>query len=165
VPVAQKPALARGGIYPDSLVSRNLSYGIVSSTHNPNVNIELCPEGTGWLIAGQPLDANRRYSVAVSDFLVSGKEIGPDFMTLKQAGVQLFEDGRDIRFALIEQLKAPKGQKPGFSKKPGFYAFTTPISCLAFNLLIYCKETEPASLVLPACRGGRHTQTAPRTSR
>ncbi|MBW4493768.1 MAG: bifunctional metallophosphatase/5'-nucleotidase [Oscillatoria princeps RMCB-10] len=72
-------------------------------------NVSKSRDGTGWLIAGQPLDESRRYRVAVSDFLVSGKEIGLDFLTLKQAGVQLLEEGRDIRFALIEQLKSQKG--------------------------------------------------------
>jgi sterol 3beta-glucosyltransferase len=39
------------------------------------------------------------------------------------------------------------------------------LSCGAFYLLIYWKETEPACLALPACRGGSPTDTAPRTSR
>ncbi len=69
-------------------------------------NVSKSPDSTSWLIAGQPLDESRHYRVAVSEFLVSGKEIGLDFLTLKQAGVQLLEEKRDIRFALISQLKA-----------------------------------------------------------
>lgn len=71
-------------------------------------NVSRSPDGTSWLIAGQPLDESRRYRVAVSDFLVSGKEIGLDFLTLKQAGGELLEEGRDIRFTLISQLTSAK---------------------------------------------------------
>jgi 5'-nucleotidase/UDP-sugar diphosphatase len=71
-------------------------------------NVSKSPDSTTWVIAGQPLDESRLYRVAVSDFLVSGKEIGLDFLTLQQPGVQLLEEKRDIRFAVISQLTRAK---------------------------------------------------------
>ncbi|WP_414756179.1 bifunctional metallophosphatase/5'-nucleotidase [Anabaena sp. CCY 9910] len=58
-----------------------------------------------WLIQGQPLDPNRTYKIAISDFLISGKEKGLDFLNLQQSGIKLIAEKRDIRFVVIDQLK------------------------------------------------------------
>lgn len=60
----------------------------------------------GWLIAGNPIEADRLYRVAINDFLMTGREAGLDFLTLKQPGIRLIAEKRDIRLAVIEQLKA-----------------------------------------------------------
>ncbi len=59
-----------------------------------------------WLIKGKPLDLNRTYKVAINDFLVSGKEQGLDFLNLRQPGIKLMEEKRDIRFVIIDQMQA-----------------------------------------------------------
>ncbi|OUL30415.1 bifunctional metallophosphatase/5'-nucleotidase [Nostoc sp. T09] len=59
-----------------------------------------------WLIQGQPLDPKRTYKVAINDFLISGKEKGLDFLNLQQSGIKLIAEKRDIRFAVIDQLKS-----------------------------------------------------------
>jgi 5'-nucleotidase len=58
----------------------------------------------GWQIKGQPLSPSRTYKVAVSDFLVSGKERKLEFLTLQ--AVKPLAEKRDIRFAVIDELKA-----------------------------------------------------------
>lgn len=59
-----------------------------------------------WLIQGQPLDPTRIYRVAINDFLISGREIGLDYLTLDAPGVALVSEGEDIRFAVIKALQA-----------------------------------------------------------
>lgn len=70
------------------------------------VNVSLKPDIGTWLIQRQPLEMNRNYRVAINDFLMTGKEKGLEFLNLEQTGVKLIEEKRDIRFAVIEQLKA-----------------------------------------------------------
>ena len=57
------------------------------------------------MINGEPLDPNQKYRVAINDFLMSGKEKGLEFLNFNQPGVRLIARKRDIRFAVIEQLK------------------------------------------------------------
>jgi 5'-nucleotidase len=58
-----------------------------------------------WVIAGKPLDPSRSYRIATSDFLVSGREVGLDFLKLGQPGIKLIAEKRDVRFAVIDELK------------------------------------------------------------
>ncbi|BAY20549.1 metallophosphoesterase [Calothrix sp. NIES-2100] len=58
-----------------------------------------------WLINGQPLEANKTYKVATTEFLISGKEKGLDFFNLQQPGIKLIAEKRDIRLTVIDQLK------------------------------------------------------------
>ncbi|MDZ8028918.1 MAG: bifunctional metallophosphatase/5'-nucleotidase [Nostoc sp. DedQUE01] len=64
-----------------------------------------------WLIQGQPLDPKRTYKIAINDFLISGKEKGLDFLNLQQPGIKLIAEKRDIRFAIIDQLKLQQDDK------------------------------------------------------
>jgi 5'-nucleotidase/UDP-sugar diphosphatase len=65
-------------------------------------------EKTGWQIQGQPLQLNRNYRVAINDFLMSGKEQNLGFLSLQTPGVKLMAEKRDIRFAVIQELRALK---------------------------------------------------------
>jgi 5'-nucleotidase/UDP-sugar diphosphatase len=65
-------------------------------------------EKTGWQIQGQPLQPNRNYRVAINDFLMSGKEQNLGFLSLQTPGVKLMAEKRDIRFAVIQELRALK---------------------------------------------------------
>ncbi len=60
----------------------------------------------GWLIQDQPLQPQRRYRVAINDFLISGREQGLDFLRLDVPGVKLLAETQDIRLALIAALQA-----------------------------------------------------------
>lgn len=68
-------------------------------------NVSFKPKFSTWLIQGEALDPNRKYRVAINDFLMSGKEKGLEFLNFNQPGVRLIAQKRDIRFAVIEQLK------------------------------------------------------------
>ena len=61
--------------------------------------------GQGWLIADQALNPNQIYKVAINDFLLTGKEISLDYLTLDNPEIKLIRKGEDIRFALIRQLQ------------------------------------------------------------
>ena len=60
----------------------------------------------GWTIGGRPLDPAARYRVALSDFLLTGGEVNLGFLTRSNPQVQDLRELRDIRHALIEELKA-----------------------------------------------------------
>ncbi len=64
-----------------------------------------------WWIAGQPLQAEQVYAVAISDFLMTGREANLGFLTQEHPDVMEVQlpgaenVGRDIRLALVEYLK------------------------------------------------------------
>lgn len=68
-------------------------------------NVSRKPEIGTWVINGEPLDPNQKYRVAINDFLMSGKEKGLEFLNFNQPGVRLIARKRDIRFAVIKQLR------------------------------------------------------------
>lgn len=91
-----------------SVLERVLEQGRANrgtSGYLQTVNVSLKPNFTTWLIRGEPLDPSRNYRVAINDFLLSGKEKGLEFLNFNQKGVRLLAQKRDIRFAVIEQLK------------------------------------------------------------
>ncbi|WP_432811190.1 bifunctional metallophosphatase/5'-nucleotidase [Pantanalinema sp. GBBB05] len=61
-----------------------------------------------WLIQGQPLQPQRRYRVATTDFLMSGREQGLSFLNLQAPGVQLIATQDDIRFIVIRYLQTQR---------------------------------------------------------
>ncbi|MCT7950698.1 bifunctional metallophosphatase/5'-nucleotidase [Ancylothrix sp. C2] len=68
-------------------------------------NVSRGADGSGWLIGGKVLEENRRYRVAMTDFLLTGKETGLGFLTAEQVGVKVLGEGRDIRFGLMDELR------------------------------------------------------------
>ena len=66
--------------------------------------------GNEWTIAGKPIDASARYTVALTDFLLSGGETNLGFLTRTNPAVHDVQDLRDVRLALIAELRA---QFPG----------------------------------------------------
>ncbi len=63
----------------------------------------------GWLINGEPLDPSRSYSVAILDFLLTGKEFKLDFLTRDNPGVSSITEHGDIRTAFIKELEETYG--------------------------------------------------------
>ncbi len=59
-----------------------------------------------WLVKEQAIDLNRTYRVAINDFLIKGLETGLDYLTLEADGLSLLAEGEDIRFAVIQELRA-----------------------------------------------------------
>ncbi|MGI0493663.1 bifunctional metallophosphatase/5'-nucleotidase [Alkalinema pantanalense CENA528] len=68
-------------------------------------NVQFDAAKQAWLIQGQPLEPQRVYRVATTDFLVSGREQNLGFLKLGEPGIQLVTTGEDVRFALIQALK------------------------------------------------------------
>ena len=59
-----------------------------------------------WIVQGKPLDVSARYTVAMTDFLLSGGETNLGFLTRTNPSVHDVQDLRDVRFALIAELQA-----------------------------------------------------------
>src|SRR5687767_8241486 len=68
-------------------------------------------DDTGWTIGGKPLDVSARYTVAMTDFLLSGGETNLGFLTRTNPGVHDVQDLRDVRLALIDELRTQFGAK------------------------------------------------------
>lgn len=60
---------------------------------------------SGWTINGVPLDPNRRYVVGISDFLLTGGETNLAYLTRTNPGVHDISELRDVRRAVIDELK------------------------------------------------------------
>lgn len=60
---------------------------------------------TGWTLKGKPIDPAKTYKIATTDFLMTGGERGIAFLTRQDPGVLKVLEHRDIRFAVIEEMK------------------------------------------------------------
>jgi 5'-nucleotidase len=67
--------------------------------------------GSEWMIAGKRLDVSARYTVATTDFLMSGGESNLGFLTRTNPAVHDVQDLRDVRMALIDELRAQYSPK------------------------------------------------------
>jgi 5'-nucleotidase len=66
-------------------------------------------DGERWLVGGVPLDPARRYTVATTDFLLTGRERGLGFLAPGNAGLGPITEYRDIRRAVMDRLRAAYG--------------------------------------------------------
>jgi 5'-nucleotidase len=62
-------------------------------------------DSTGWSLNGARIDPARVYTVGVSDFLMTGGETNLGYLTRTTAGVHAIEEKRDVRRAVIDELK------------------------------------------------------------
>ena len=62
-------------------------------------------DGEVWSVGAKPLDPGRRYVVALPAFLLTGSEVNMDYLTRANPQVHDVRDLRDIRLALIAELK------------------------------------------------------------
>ncbi|MFL6197071.1 MAG: bifunctional metallophosphatase/5'-nucleotidase [Thermoanaerobaculia bacterium] len=88
-----------------SLLARALDQGLAgkgTGAYLQTANAARAAEG--WTVSGQPLDPNRLYRIAISDYLAAGKEQGMDFL---KAGPDLtiVKGNRDQRMAVIDELR------------------------------------------------------------
>lgn len=58
-----------------------------------------------WFVGGDMVEDNKLYRVAITDFLLTGKETGLDFLNPQEGGVKVLGESRDIRFSLIDELR------------------------------------------------------------
>lgn len=61
--------------------------------------------GERWQIGGQPIEGTRRYRVAVSDFLLTGREQNLGFLTRDNPDLTVIREHRDVRQALIAEIR------------------------------------------------------------
>jgi 5'-nucleotidase / UDP-sugar diphosphatase len=62
--------------------------------------------GTGaWLLNNQPIDANKTYKIATTDFLLTGGERNLEFLTKNNADLVRVTAGKDLRFAVIQEFQ------------------------------------------------------------
>lgn len=66
-------------------------------------------DGDHWLVGGVPLDPTRQYRVATTDFLLTGREKGLDYLAPGNPGLGAITAFRDIRQAVMDRLRAVYG--------------------------------------------------------
>ncbi len=66
----------------------------------------ITPQGDQWLVQGKPLNPSTRYTVAMPEFLMTGREANLDFLTRTHPLIGHVQDLQDIRKALIAELAA-----------------------------------------------------------
>ncbi|WP_013322267.1 bifunctional metallophosphatase/5'-nucleotidase [Gloeothece verrucosa] len=74
-------------------------------------NVQLGPDGKTFFINDQALDPEKTYRVAINDFLMKGKETGMSFLTEQAPGLKVIGKEKDIRQALMDQLKLTYNSK------------------------------------------------------
>jgi 5'-nucleotidase / UDP-sugar diphosphatase len=62
-------------------------------------------EGNQWLVQGKALDPGARYQVALTDFLLTGGETNLGFLTQTNPALHDVQYLRDVRMALIDELR------------------------------------------------------------
>jgi hypothetical protein len=66
-------------------------------------------ETDGFTIDGRPIDPASRYPLAISDFLLTGGEANLGFLTRTNPDVGNPTNLRDVRMAVIDELKRKQG--------------------------------------------------------
>jgi 5'-nucleotidase len=62
-------------------------------------------QGDRWVVGAAPLDPKARYRVALTDFLLAGRETNLGFLTEANPGIHDVEYLRDVRHALIDEIR------------------------------------------------------------
>jgi 5'-nucleotidase / UDP-sugar diphosphatase len=89
-----------------ALLRRALEQGLVNrGTGGYLQYANITNSGDDWQVGGQRLDDARTYRVAVSDYLVSGREQGLGWLNREAPGLRVIREARDIRFAFMDGLK------------------------------------------------------------
>jgi 5'-nucleotidase / UDP-sugar diphosphatase len=60
----------------------------------------------GFTVGGMPIDPARWYRIAISDYLITGNEIGIEFLKRGDPGLEVLGERRDIRQAVIDEMRA-----------------------------------------------------------
>jgi 5'-nucleotidase len=63
------------------------------------------PSESGWRIGGADVNAASRYRIAVSDFLLTGREQNLDFLTRDNSEITVIREHADVRQALIAEIR------------------------------------------------------------
>jgi 5'-nucleotidase len=94
-------------LMPGSVLSKVLEAGQLNLGGGGYLHADgVTREGDTWVVAGRPLNPSARYTVAMPEFLMTGREANMSFLTRTHALIANVEDLRDIRQALITELSA-----------------------------------------------------------
>lgn len=90
-----------------SLLSRALNQGLANRGKGGYLQwANITHNNDQWQINGKPLEDNRKYKIAVTSFLLTGKEEGLDYLKPPGPGLTVLKkNAGDIRKALSERLK------------------------------------------------------------
>lgn len=91
-----------------ALVAQVLDQGVAnvgSGGYLQTAGAERDGDGAGWIVGGTPVDPEATYRVAISDFLITGRETGLDYLTPEHPDLSVVRDHRDVRQALIDELR------------------------------------------------------------
>jgi 5'-nucleotidase len=66
-----------------------------------------------WAVAGRPVADSAWYPVVLNDYLLTGAEAGLGYLTRASPDVRAVREGRDVRQALIDELRARWGGGAG----------------------------------------------------
>jgi 5'-nucleotidase len=90
-----------------ALLRRVLDQGERHAGSGGYLHTDLVRDADGrWTLAGRPLADDAWYPVALSDYLLTGLETGLGFLTRTSPDVRGVAEGRDVRQALIAELRA-----------------------------------------------------------
>lgn len=95
-----------------ALLARVLDQGVAnvgSGGYLQTAGVRQDPDSEGWVVGGAPLDPDATYRVAISDFLLTGRETGLDYLTPDHARLTVVAEHRDVRQALIDELRRRYG--------------------------------------------------------
>lgn len=88
-----------------SLLARVLDVGVTNQGTGGFLHARgVTRQGAQWMVQGKPLQPSVRYTVATTDFLMTGRETNLAFLTREHPLVRDVEDLRDIRLALMAEL-------------------------------------------------------------
>ncbi len=73
------------------------------------VNVSLNEDGSKWLINGKKLKSGKKYSVAINDYLLTGKTRGLDYLTEDNKNITDVRNHGDMHKALIARLRKTYG--------------------------------------------------------
>jgi len=90
---------------PGSLLVKVLEAGMQNQGNGGYLNTwGITKEGDRWMVQGRPLGPSVRYTVAMPEFLMTGRETNMAFLTRTHPLIGHITDLRDIRQALITEL-------------------------------------------------------------
>lgn len=93
--------LSMGG----ALLARVLDVGVTNQGTGGFLHARgVTRQGNRWMVGTRPLNPALRYSVAITDFLMSGRETNMEFLTLTHPLVRDVQELRDIRQIVIAEL-------------------------------------------------------------
>jgi 5'-nucleotidase len=90
-----------------SLLRRVLDQGRRNAGNGGFLQSSAAPRsGGGWEVGGTPVVDSAWYGVALTEYLLTGAETGLAFLNRQQSELRVEGDARDIRKALIDELRA-----------------------------------------------------------